>query len=486
MATLRNHPGYYLRDDAAAAFDRAEAAHGIFRVNDARRTVAEQNALIARWNRGGASNRPPYLYEPANPPETSNHVKNGGIAVDLGDWQRFATIAGSFGFSHPYPGGDPVHFEYVGGGSSGGSSVTSINDIGADYVRKLQTQLGVAVDGDAGNETNTALQRRLGVTADGIFGPDSTTALQRYTGATPDGIWGPQSIGSLKATIDIGAFSPNYGKPAGDPDVLAAQKLLNRFGYKLDEDGDKGPATFAAIRDFQSKNGLEVDGIFGDASTAKANALLAGGTTPPVTPPTPPVTRKAEAAGAKWVGSPNFTAQTGVKKNHATLHWMVGYLAGTDSAFKRPGGVSTTYGVGLTAVHQYVLEKDYAYGDGNADSNRTGISIEHEGGYLLADGVTRQTPVKATLDLSAKLLAELAVRHGWGKVVWMGNVFPHKHYVATACPGTLDYAYIIAEANRINGYDLPPVVVPPVPNVLVQAQAIKKLVDELVDELSRG
>jgi hypothetical protein len=39
MATLRNHPGYWLRDDAAAAFDQAEADHGVFIVNSAGRTV---------------------------------------------------------------------------------------------------------------------------------------------------------------------------------------------------------------------------------------------------------------------------------------------------------------------------------------------------------------------------------------------------------------------------------------------------------------
>lgn len=45
--------------------------------------------------------------------------------------------------------------------------------------------------------------------------------------------------------------------------VRALQELLNGFGYGLNVDGDFGKLTENAVRDFQSKNGLEVDGIVG-------------------------------------------------------------------------------------------------------------------------------------------------------------------------------------------------------------------------------
>jgi nucleoid-associated protein YgaU len=51
-----------------------------------------------------------------------------------------------------------------------------------------------------------------------------------------------------------------------------------------------------------------------------------------------------------------------------------------------------------------------------------------------------------------------------GKLVPFKNAFPHKHYVATACPGTLDWEWICQEANRINeelAKPKPPVVVEP-------------------------
>lgn len=103
MATLRNHPGYWLRDDAAAEFNQAEADNGVFVVNSAGRTVAEQQNLINKWNQGGTYNRPPYLYKPAMPATASNHVANGGVAVDIGDWRRFAQVCERYGFDHSFP-----------------------------------------------------------------------------------------------------------------------------------------------------------------------------------------------------------------------------------------------------------------------------------------------------------------------------------------------------------------------------------------------
>ena len=46
-------------------------------------------------------------------------------------------------------------------------------------------------------------------------------------------------------------------------DVLELQKILNQNGYKLTEDGIFGSKTDAAVRDYQKKNGLDVDGIVG-------------------------------------------------------------------------------------------------------------------------------------------------------------------------------------------------------------------------------
>lgn len=152
----------------------------------------------------------------------------------------------------------------------------------------------------------------------------------------------------------------------------------------------------------------------------------------------------------KWIGSPNFRPQKNVKKKFIVMHWMVGTLLGTDKVFQNASRrVATNYGVGGSRVHQYVKDNDYAFGSGTTHSNKYGISIEHEGGWLLKDG-SRKKPTKLTHDTSAELCAMLARKHGLGVLEVGKNVFPHKKFVATQCPGSLDLEYIVKAANAIN------------------------------------
>lgn len=63
-----------------------------------------------------------------------------------------------------------------------------------------------------------------------------------------------------------------YGS-SGD-DVLELQKKLNQTGnYSLEEDGVYGAATQAAVRDYQQKNNLSVDGVAGDETWGSLNSI---------------------------------------------------------------------------------------------------------------------------------------------------------------------------------------------------------------------
>ena len=57
--------------------------------------------------------------------------------------------------------------------------------------------------------------------------------------------------------------------------VRQLQNELNKRGYSLDQDGIFGKKTRAAVRDYQKKNGLKLDGIAGKETWG---SLLAGQT----------------------------------------------------------------------------------------------------------------------------------------------------------------------------------------------------------------
>lgn len=155
-----------------------------------------------------------------------------------------------------------------------------------------------------------------------------------------------------------------------------------------------------------------------------------------------------------WIGSPNWRTRTGQIK-YITLHWMVGRLAGTDAVFQRYPGTATHYGIAGTKVHQYVTESRSAPGTGTNRAIPYDIGIEHEGGWLLPDG-SRYKPSPTTHQTSAELCADIAKRHGLGRLIVGRNVFRHRDWVATMCPGNLDVEWIVAKANSINGFGTAP------------------------------
>jgi DNA-directed RNA polymerase subunit N (RpoN/RPB10) len=53
------------------------------------------------------------------------------------------------------------------------------------------------------------------------------------------------------------------------PQVRMVQCLLNAHAIKIDIDGDYGPDTQNAVREFQRSNGLDVDGVVGDLTAEK-------------------------------------------------------------------------------------------------------------------------------------------------------------------------------------------------------------------------
>lgn len=105
-------------------------------------------------------------------------------------------------------------------------------------------------------------QRGFPVVVDSIFGSATAGAVRQFQeaqGLSADGIVGPLTWSRLIIEVKRGDF--DNGASAAVQNLLVKQ-----HGYNLAIDGDFGPATAAAIIDFQTKQGLSATGIVDEAT----------------------------------------------------------------------------------------------------------------------------------------------------------------------------------------------------------------------------
>lgn len=108
----------------------------------------------------------------------------------------------------------------------------------------------------------TALQLMLRYSSpdlkvDGVFGADTKAAViakQKAAGIAADGVAGDDTLNALMVKVRSGDRSLA---------TAATQTLLNKHGASIEVDGVAGTATMGAIKEFQSKKGLQVDGVVG-------------------------------------------------------------------------------------------------------------------------------------------------------------------------------------------------------------------------------
>ena len=107
----------------------------------------------------------------------------------------------------------------------------------------------------------------------GPFGVDVVSAATGQatpapTPAAPKAPTAPKAPVSYETASEINRLIA-FGSYGGDVKLL--QEVLNNNGYQLTVDGIYGKKTEAAVKDFQSKNGLKADGIVGPKTIAKLN-----------------------------------------------------------------------------------------------------------------------------------------------------------------------------------------------------------------------
>lgn len=147
----------------------------------------------------------------------------------------------------------------------------------------------------------------------------------------------------------------------------------------------------------------------------------------------------------------NYSAGSWLK-DHYVDHWIVGTVQSAVNVFQQPSrNASTTFVIGPgDTIYQMVPLSAAAWGNGSYASNLSGISTEHEGGWMQSNGV-RKKPEQATHENSAHLKAylESAIFESNEKFIRGSNHFKHSEKSATECCGSLDIDWIANEANRL-------------------------------------
>lgn len=252
--------------------------------------------------------------------------------------------------------------------SLGGGGAFAVQQASAAPSQYLSTQaassLPVAKVGSEGAKVKLA-QRALAahgfkVEADSKYGPATKAAVikfQKKKGLAADGVVGPKTWAKLLPVLKSG----NSGAM-----VKVLQSSLNDHGAKLKVDGKFGKGTQDALRAFQKKNKLGVDGVAGPATWGRIAGVKSdgGGTGPAPTPGTGPDKRYAHPkksgkfSNGKLPGSQLCTVPFSTRDRVAC--YMLPDLLAFNKAYKaRFGGNITITSSGENAYRTYATQVHY-------------------------------------------------------------------------------------------------------------------------------
>ena len=149
-------------------------------------------------------------------------------------------------------------------GSSSGSSNSSVSSATVKAAQQKLKNLGIysgEVTGNIGEKTTAAIkefQKRNNLTVDGVLGPSTLQKLNVASSSSSSSSSNDASTDTIK-------------------DVQA--KLKNMGIYSGEVTGNVGDKTTAAIKEFQKRYNLTVDGVAGPATVAKLNQVYSNSTT---------------------------------------------------------------------------------------------------------------------------------------------------------------------------------------------------------------
>lgn len=229
----------------------------ILPITSAGRTWDEQNEAYQRYKRGQGPL--------ALPPGTSIHER--GNAIDWG-----SSVWGILGLN------SGLGWRDVPANKNGHRRTVPTEVWHTEYDPSRDLYIGSPAGGIT--DYNKSIQEKLNrlgynLVVDGDVGPATIAAIRDFqskNGLDVDGVAGPATNAKLDQVLNS---QGGYGQYGGAPWIKAIQNKLNRLGFgPLDEDGEDGPKTQAAVKAFQSKYGLNADGIAGPITNNKMDELL--------------------------------------------------------------------------------------------------------------------------------------------------------------------------------------------------------------------
>ena len=211
-----------------------------------------------------------------------------------------------------------------------------------------ENRMAVLTIGSQGSQVKT-LQRDLNtimgtkLTVDGFYGVNTKSTvkqLQKTYGLVADGIAGPATL----------TFIEYKKHPYSKTTIKTVQTQLNQImGTKLAVDGIAGPATTVAVRKFQMKYKLTVDGIPGAVTQTKLKTLVQ------------PTVEKPQSTANKgidvsvWQGAINWAQVRGAGVTDAFIRCsytgLNSFTFGTDSRFETNIVEATKQGIRVGVYH---------------------------------------------------------------------------------------------------------------------------------------
>ncbi|MGX9432107.1 MULTISPECIES: peptidoglycan-binding protein [Bradyrhizobium] len=137
---------------------------------------------------------------------------------------------------------------------------------------------------------------------------DETLTLEALLAGEAGG--DPGLVDRLKGVAEF-MLGPTLRRGSKGDGVSSLQRALVGLGYDLAVDGDFGSNTEGAVHGFQSRSGLEADGVVGAATKAAIGAALGGRSLPPAPAPTPPAPTPLPYVPGKKLAPKAFVATFG-------------------------------------------------------------------------------------------------------------------------------------------------------------------------------